>query len=130
MFLRFHAAQFDSFQQQLQSQRVDLDAAALRLRELERFEGAALESLQVQPEAVAVEDEDLDAIARPIEESKEIAGEGVFSESVPHQPVETVDPPPKIHRLARHKDPYPRRQRQHHTPSRASSASSRLSVGS
>ena len=127
MFLRFHAAQFDSFQQQLQSQCVDLDAAVLRARDIDRLESAALESLQVQPEAVAVEDEDLDAIARSIEECKEIAGEGVFSESVPHQRVETVDPTPKVHRLARHEDAYPRRQRQHHTPS---STSRRLSVGS
>ena len=113
MFLRFRAAQLDPFQQELQSQRVDLDATALHVLQVDRLKRPALQSLHVQPETVAVEDQDLDAIARTVEESEEIARESVLAEAVPHQRKEAVDPAPEVDHLRRDEDPRVRRERQH-----------------
>lgn len=104
MFLRLRARQIDAFEDQRELRRVDLDPAALRARRIGALEGAAFEALQVQPEAVAIEGQDLDPVRRAVEEDEEVAAEGVLVEDLAHDPEQAVDPAPEVDRLDRDED--------------------------
>ena len=95
----------ESVEQHRKPRAIDFAARLLAL-ENEPRKRPALQPLVQEPQSVAIEEQDLDPVTALVAEHEEVPRKRVVAEVVANDLAQPVVCLAKVHRLARHKDPY------------------------